>query len=157
MILAMPYHVLVAGRADPSKFRALFTDLDEQGVRTKFGKPFHAGRDIFAQGTVYRMVDIAAVQIRETQAQAGEELQVLQRKSRESIDRLNRQGGLVFINAGRGRSADDLVHVGEDVTHKFLSAPPGSADHSWLRNPWVVSVAGGLFVAALAALAALLL
>jgi hypothetical protein len=148
----MPYHVLIADRSNPSKFRAIFTDLDERGVRTKFGKLFHAGRDMFAQGNVHRMADIAAVQIRLTQVRADEELQKLKQESCESIDRLNRQGGLVFISLGRGHSADDLVHIGEDVTHQFLTAPPGSADHSWFRNPWVISVAGGLIVAVLAAL-----
>jgi hypothetical protein len=133
---------LIAHRTEPSKFRALFPDLDERGVRTKFGKPFHAGRDIFAQGAVHRIADIAAVQIRATLVRADEELQILQRESRESIDRLNRQGGLAFVSAGRGHRADDLVHVGEDVTHRFLTAPPGSADHSWFRNPWVVSIVG---------------
>lgn len=147
----MPYHVLTADRTDPSKFRALFTDLDRRGVRTQFLKPFLEGRDILWQGKVHRTADIAAVQIRETESPAAEELQILQRESRDRIDRLNREGGIVIVSVGHGHSVDDLVYAGQDVTPQFLTEPPGSANQRWFRNPWVVTIVGGLIVATLAA------
>ena len=148
------YHVLVADKAKPDALQCILWDLDEQSLQNRFLAPFAAGKDILVEGRIYRVVDIATVNIRSTDRPSDQELKTIQDESWADVQRFNRESpGIVLVSAGLGYSKNDLAHAGTDVTSTNLRLP--SASTFWERYGKeiiigvIVTVLGGLILALL--------
>jgi hypothetical protein len=152
----MPYfHVLAGLDQSPEALIAIFMDLSESELKTRFVKPYSRGQDVVSKNNIFAVKSLRKLHVIRTERQSDAELLDIQRSSREAIDRINRESrDIVFISAGQGYKPEDIVHGGADVTETYISGPPGSASRSsfgtLVNNGWVVGVGGGLLVAALA-------
>lgn len=155
--LAKLLHVVVTLRGDESSARFLFGDLDEAGLKRKFLKPYRRGESILVGNDLIPLSEVTSVSIIETAESKEASLADLQKESSETVDRTNaalHESGVVIISAGSGWADEDIVQVGDDVTDRYIKAGPGrGADADYIRsiivNPWVVTIIGGLMVAAI--------
>jgi hypothetical protein len=151
----MPYFHVVAELDDAlGKPVAIFMDLDQRELRTQFLKPYERGIDLVSQNSLYPVRRLRKIHVIQTEALSEHELKEVQRKSREEIDRLNRDSSVVFVSAGHGYDPEDIVYAGTDVTQVFIDGPPGtkagnSLVASVMNNGWVVAIGGGVVVALL--------
>ncbi|MHC1677789.1 hypothetical protein [Stenotrophomonas maltophilia] len=132
------HHVIVLLKGSDKK-KALFTDLTAAELKRRFVRPYKQGKPVLLQdNSVVQTRDITWTTIRATAEQAAPTLKQLAQASDRRTDELNRMGGLVFM----GRFAwgnEDLEEEGEDVTSRYIQAPPGEDSlyrrfGSWLAD-----------------------
>jgi hypothetical protein len=145
------YHVLLT---IGDENRCVLSDLSEDQLRTQFVKPYRRGQDILCGNEIVALSRIGKVTIIRTTDISTNELERLQEKSQKQMDEINRTSrSLVILTLGS--KLEDIVEAGEDVTPNHIMGAPGYDNRSWwsavVNNPWVLTIATGLIVAALTA------
>lgn len=149
------YHVLISSASEPTKLRAILTDLSEDRLAKQFLRPYRKGQNIICGNEVISIDDVRKVHVVRTERDNEAERATLNERSHTEIRELNSQSDSFFIlSPGRGYDPEDILEIGEDVTGQVLSGPPG---HGALPNPflslfgnqWVVAVGTGIIVAAI--------
>jgi hypothetical protein len=141
------FHVIV--EKDSNNSEALFTDLKERELKKLFVKPYRKGKDIFIDGVIHKNDSIQKVFLIETVNPSKDELEVIKKESAEWLERVNREPGPKIISAGRGWVKEDIVEAGKNVTTNFIKSPPDNSPSffsSFISNPWVIRIFGGLIV-----------
>jgi hypothetical protein len=153
----MPFfHVIAAFDQEPEKQLAIFMDLSESELKSRFLKPYARAQDLVSGNQIFAVRSLRKIHIIRTERESAAELSDLQRKSREEVEEINRRSEhVVFIALGEGHEQQDIVHTGTDVTAQLIIGPPGAkgkvaALASLFNNGWVVGVGGGMVVTALA-------
>ncbi|MEN1994160.1 hypothetical protein [Stenotrophomonas bentonitica] len=132
------HHVIVMLKGSDKK-KALFTDLAAGDLKRRFVRPYKQGKPVLLpDNSVVQTRDITWTTIRATAEAAAPTLEALEEAGRRSTDELNRGGGVVFL----GRFAwgdEDLEEEGDDVTSRYIQAPPGEDSlyrrfGSWLAD-----------------------
>jgi hypothetical protein len=132
------HHVIVVLKGSEAK-RALFVDMSAKELRRCFVRPYKQGKPVLLPDhSVVQTSDITWTAIRATADAAAPTLKGLQEASRRHTDELNRSGGVVFL----GRFSwgnEDLAEEGEDLTSRYIQAPPGEDSlyrrfGSWLAD-----------------------
>ena len=118
-------HVVVALEGSDSLI-PVFMDLTEADLRKRFLEPYRNGADIISSNRVFPPAGIRKLHIVSTDRKSDLELSDLVKSSDKSIEELNDNSSVVFIGFGRGRDPADIVHVGSDVTDRYVKsrAPP---------------------------------
>jgi hypothetical protein len=153
------FHVLVASKASPTRLECILWDLDKGALKKRFVKPFAASKDIMVAGSIHRRSEVAAVRIQVTEEPSDSVLKRLQEESWAAIQEFNQKSqGVTLVSPGDGHSRDDLYMVGVDVTERFLGtdALATSRFRRVMNNQWLVTIVGGLILAAIIAVAAAL-
>ena len=152
----MAYSHVVAELDDAlGKPVAIFMDLSERELQSRFVKPYKRGIDLVSENSLYPVRRLRKVHVIQTENVSAQELAEVQRKSREDIDNLNRGSShAVFLLPGYGYDPEDIVHAGADITQTVLTGPPGtkagnSIAQLIVNNAWVVTIGGGMVVALL--------
>ena len=137
------YHVLIADGEKPDELREVFKDRDEKELKRMVVNPYKKGTSLICGNEIIPVLQIKKIYIVRT-AQCNQD----EREAMLSmVDRLSWRKGSEFLNLDFGRKPEDILHAGEDVTSKYITAPPGSAFlKRLLSNPWVVAVGGGVLV-----------
>ncbi|KOQ70079.1 hypothetical protein [Stenotrophomonas maltophilia] len=132
------HHVIVLLKGSDKK-AALFTDLTAAELKRRFVRPYKQGKPVLLpDNSVVQTRDITWTTIRATAEAAAPTLEALEAASRRNTDELNRGGGVVFL----GRFSwgnEDLAEEGQDVTSRYIQAPPGEDSlyrrlGSWLAD-----------------------
>ena len=145
------YHV-IAKLGSESEFRVLFVDLDATELNERFIKSYEQGTPFFSGNDLISTNDLRSVQIVRTKRPDAVERDELNRKDRESIDRLNEPGsGVFFLSVGGGYEPQDIAEAGVDVTHEFIKGPPGFKAGQWEPSKKIVAWAGGIIATVAAA------
>lgn len=132
------HHVIVLLKGSDKK-KALFTDLTAAELKRRFVRPYKQGKPVLLQdNSVVQTRDITWTTIRATAEQAAPTLKQLAQASDRRTDELNRMGGLVFMGHFAWGN-EDLEEEGEDVTSRYIQAPPGEDSlyrrfGSWLAD-----------------------
>ncbi|WP_367066038.1 hypothetical protein [Oryzisolibacter sp. LB2S] len=117
----MSHHHVIAKVGSDSKLRVLFVDLDANALSERFIKPYEKGTSFFSGNDLISPNDLRSVHIVRTERPDAVERDELNRKVRESIDRLNELGsGVFFLSVGGGYKPQDIAEAGVDVTHDFI-------------------------------------
>jgi hypothetical protein len=132
------HHVIVLLKGSDKK-KALFTDLTAAELKRRFVRPYKQGKPVLLQdNSVVQTRDITWTTIRATPEQAAPTLKRLAEASHRQTEELNRMSRLVFM----GRFSwgnEDLEAEGDEVTSRFIEAPPGEDSlyrrvGSWLAD-----------------------
>jgi len=148
----MPYHHVIAQVGTEEKFRVLFTDLTVEELSDRFVKPYEKGTSFFSGNDLISPNDLRSVQIIRTERQNEVERHEINRKDRESIDRLNNfssSGSIVSV--GGGYEPQDIAEAGEDITHTFIKGHPGFKTGRWEPSIKVIAWVGSSIVATVVA------
>ena len=121
----MSYFHVIAKLSSNKEQSCVFYDLSSTELNQKFLKPYEKGLDFLSQNTVVRVNELEAIHIIETENNIDTELKAIQRRSREEIDRINRESNVKFLSLGRGYAQEDIIEAGVDVTQKHIKGPPG--------------------------------
>ncbi|MDW9888853.1 hypothetical protein GOC40_12195 [Sinorhizobium meliloti] len=146
------FHVVIwTGQNDKAVF--LFGDLSERDLKSNFIRPYRRGHKLIVDGNLYDVASFSAVRIIETKRPKDEMLKELQIDSMRRIDEFNRDSPFVLISPGQGWNDEDIIDTGTNVTSKYINGPPGSVGvmAEALNHPWILTIVGGIIVAALAA------
>jgi hypothetical protein len=148
----MPYHHVIAKVGTEEKFRELFTDLTVEELSERFVKPYEKGTSFFSGNDLISPNDLRSVQIIWTERKNEVERDEINRKDRESIDRLNNSSSSVFIvSVGGGYEPQDIAEAGEDLTQTFINGHPGFKAGRWESSIKVVDWVGGIVATVVAA------
>jgi len=167
------YHVLASFEPQSGEVRTVFSNLSEQELLDRFVQPYRAGLDIVVGNEIFPIGRIRKLFIVRTDDLEESVRAAINERSVREISEINRSSNsVVMISAGRGYDPEDILEDGEDVSSEFIGGPPGYAKQApvatqpvavsrsrpvtLLNHPWVVSVVGGLIVAAVIAVLALL-
>ena len=146
------HHVIVLLKGSDKK-RALFTDLTATELKRRFVRPYKQGKPVLLpDNSVVQTRDITWTTIRATVDAAAPTLEALAEASRRNTDELNRGGGVVFL----GRFAwgdEDLEEEGDDVTSRYIQAPPGEDSLYRRLGSWLADNLGKAAVGLLLAVA----
>jgi hypothetical protein len=141
----MPYHHVIAKIGAEEKFRVLFTDLTIGELGERFIKPYEKGHPFFSVNDLISPNDLRSVKIIRTERQNEVERNEMNRKDRESVDRLNdSDSGIFFVSIGVGYEPQDISEAGEDLTHTFIKGHPGFKAGRWGPSMKVIAWAGGI-------------
>ena len=159
------YQVLITTGQTSEQLLNLFVDLSEVDLQEKFLKPYQNGLNIFSGNTIYQSAQIKKVYIINTTEPDGIIRDKIHKKSLETIRRINESGSVVFLSAGNGYEAEDILNSGKDVTDEYLSTSiinktevqttldmAGKKPYFLLNainNQWVVSILTGILFLAL--------
>lgn len=152
----MSYFHVIAKLSSNKDQSCIFADLSSKELNKKFIKPYEKGLDFLSQNIVVRVSELEAIHIIETENNIDIELKAIQQRSREEIERINRESHVRFLSLGRGYAQEDIIEAGTDVTQKYIKGPPG---YSKLAVPnflggsllkWLSGIVGGLVVAFIA-------
>lgn len=148
----MSHHHVIAKVGSESKLRVLFADLDATALSERFIKPYEKGTPFFSGNDLISPNDLRSVQIVRTERPDADERDELNRKDRESIDRLNDpSSGVFFLSVGGGYEPQDIAEAGVDVTHEFIKGHPGFKAGQWEPSMKVVAWVGGIIATVVAA------
>jgi len=109
----MPYHVRINRKSDPS-WDEVKLDLTQEQLEAQFLRPYREGRPIVVNGRVIPLNNLSYIKISFTKETSQQLLPVVRAERSQS-----------FVIA----SIPDewyLADKGEDVTDKFITAPPGT-------------------------------
>ncbi|MDP0562006.1 MAG: hypothetical protein QS721_06630 [Candidatus Endonucleobacter sp. (ex Gigantidas childressi)] len=146
----MTYLHVVIKRSEDVKPLFLFGDLTEKDLKRRFLRQYQLGKSVLKENQVVNLGNVVVVEIIRTSDPLKEALKNLQKKSNDRIDQMNRESsGFMIISVGSGWVNEDIVHCGEDVTLKYVSAPPGGGTPitkiiAFIHSPWVLSLGGGI-------------
>jgi len=151
------FHVLVKLGAASSPYEKVVTDVSESELRHTFVTKYKKGTDIFIGGRLIKVSDINSVLIVRTEESDEITRERINSDSLDRISKMNRESdGVVFISAGSGYDPEDILELGENVTSEYITEPPGSGGgFNWgeiANHPWVITILGGLVLAAILAL-----
>ncbi len=150
------HHVIVALKGRDKK-QALFVDLPARELNRRFVRPYKQGKPVLLQdNSVVQTRDITWTTIRATTDRAMPTLKRLAEESNRRTDELNRTGGLVFM----GRFSwghEDLEEEGDDVTSRYIHAPPGEDSFYRRVGSWLADNLGKAAIALLVAIASAVL
>lgn len=145
------HHVLAKVGAD-DKLRVLFADLSAVGLKESFVQPYEKGHAFFSGNDLISPTNLCSVQIIRTERSEETERDEINRRDRESIDRLNSSSRDVFVvSIGGGYEPGDIAEVGVDVTHHFIKGPPGFKAGKWDPSKKVLAWIGGIVATVVAA------
>lgn len=148
----MTYHHVIAKVGAEEKFRVLFTDLTVEELVERFVKPYEKGNSFFSGNDLISPNYLRSVQVIRTERQNEVERDEINRKDRESIDRLNNSDSGVFIvSIGGGYEPQDIAGAGEDLTHTFIKGHPGFKAGRWDPSIKVTAWVGGIIATVVAA------
>lgn len=171
----MPYfHVLVKIDSVENEYEQILTDITETDLKDKFVDPYNKSQDILINGRVIRIDNIEMLCIARTKEKNEVTREKINEDSLDNISRINsKSDGVVFLSAGSGYDPEDLFDMAEDVTTEYINGPPGNQLQEApisqseqtekpentkskiaviTSHPLLVTVVGGIIVAALAAL-----
>lgn len=150
------HHVIVALKGRDKK-QALFVDLPLRELNRRFVRPYKQGKPVLLHdNSVVQTCDITWTTIRATNDKATPTLKKLAEASSRRTDELNRMGGLVFM--GRfSWSHEDLEAEGDDVTSRYIQAPPGEDSLYRRLGSWLADNLGKAAIALLVAIASAVL
>jgi len=150
------HHVIVALNGRDKK-QALFVDLPARELNRRFVRPYKQGKPVLLQdNSVVQTRDITWTTIRVTADKAAPTLKKLAEASSRRTDELNRTGGLFFM----GRFSwghEDLEEEGDDVTSRYIQAPPGEDSFYRRIGSWLADNLGKAAIALLVAIASAVL
>ena len=148
----MSFHHVIAKIGSEDKPRVLFTDLSADALKERFVKPYEKGQAFFAGNDLVAPSDLRSVQIIQTDRSDETERNEINRKDRESIDRLNDpSSGVFFLSLRGGYEPQDIADVGVDVTHDFIKGHPGFKAGKWEPSMKALAWIGGVVATVLAA------
>lgn len=148
----MTFHHVIAKVGAEDKFRILFSDLSTEALNKQFIKPYEKGRTFFAGNELISPNDLRSIQIIRTERPEEVERNEINRKDRESIDRLNDPSSGVFIlSVGSGYEPQDIAEVGEDLTHSFIKGHPSFKAGQWGPSVKAFAWLGGIIATVTAA------
>ena len=151
------FYVLVKLGAASSPYEKVLTDVSESELRHAFVTKYKNGADILIDGRLIKISDISSVLIVRTKECDEITRQRINSDSLDKISKMNSESdGIVFISAGSGYDPEDILELGENVTSEYITEPPGSGGGiNWgeiANHPWVITILGGLVLAAILAL-----
>ena len=150
--MSMSYHHVIAKVGTEEGFRVLFTDLTVEELSKRFIKPYEKGDSFFSGKDLISPNDLRSVQIIRTERQDEIERDEINRKDRESIDRLNdSDSGGMFVSVGGGYEPQDIAEAGEDLTHTFIRGCPGFKAGRWEPSIKGIAWIGSIVAAVVAA------
>jgi hypothetical protein len=128
------FHAFIRNRGR-HEWIAVALDLSETEITRRVVKPYRRGKSLFVNGSVFKAEDIEAIRIVRTPSVAKDAIAELARQHNEFVDRINSDptSGVVFIDIGPN-SATDLVDEYDNVTDRFVNAPPGTS--GFLASVW---------------------
>ncbi len=150
-------HVVIEN-SDSKEPLLLYGDLSEKDLRRKFLRNYQLGKSVMKNNQVVDLSTVTSVKIIKTSVTLDAAFEQLQKDSNERIDKLNRESSsLVIVSAGRGWKREHIAECGKEVTDKYISEPPGQGTWlTWvgtiLKNPWMLSIGGGLILVVLGAI-----
>ena len=145
------YHV-IAKLDSERELRVLFVDLDVATLNERFVKPYEKGIPFFSGNDLISPTTMRSLQIVRTERPDAVERDDINRKDRESIDRLNEPGsGVFFLSVGGGYEPQDIAEAGVDVTREFIKGHPGFKAGWWQPSMKVMAWVGGIFASVVAA------
>ena len=148
----MPYYHVIAKVGTEEKFHILFTDLTVEELSARFVKPYEQGTTFFSGNDLISPNDLRSVQIIRTERENEVERDEINRKDRESIDRLNNSSsGVCIVSVGGGYEPQDIADAGEDLTHPFIKGHPGFKTGRWEPSIKVIAWVGGIVATVAAA------
>ncbi len=148
----MSYYHVIAKVGAEERFCSLFTDINVEELRERFVKPYENGTSFFSGNALISPNDLRSIQIIRTERQNEVERDEINRKDRESIDRLNNSSSSVFIvSVGGGYEPQDIAEAGEDCTHTFIKGHPGFKARNWEPFIKVIAWVGGIVATVVAA------
>lgn len=148
----MPYHHVIAKIGAEEEFRELFTDLTVEELGERFIKHYEKGNPFFSANDLISPNDLRSVKIIRTERRNEVERDEINRKDRESIDRLNASdSGVFFVSIGVGYEPQDIAEAGEDLTHTFIKGHPGFNAGRWGPSIKVIAWVGGIIATVVAA------
>lgn len=108
LVKAMPLHVRITLRSDPSRDR-LALDLDEEALRSKILAPYYEGRSLVVVGEAIDPLDIQQIRINETDEPSTDLLPVIaDERARSRVVNLSATDEWYVTKKGRDRT-DDFV------------------------------------------------
>ena len=148
----MNFHHVIAKVGTDDKPRVLFADLSVDELNERFVGPYEKGRAFFSGNDLISPADLRSVQIIRTDRSSETERDEINRKDRESIDRLNDSSSSVFfVSLGGGYEPQDIAEVGVDLTHDLIKGPPGFKAGKWEPSKKALAWIGGIVATVVAA------
>ena len=95
------FHVIAKLNSNTDQ-SCIFSDLSLSDLHEKFIKPYKKGSDFLSQNILVKVKDLESIHIIETVNNIDTELNAIQQKSREEIDRINHELNITLISLGRG-------------------------------------------------------
>lgn len=146
------FHVIAKLNSNTDQ-SCIFSDLSLSELNKKFIKPYKKGLDFLSQNILVKVNELESIHIIETVNNMDTELNAIQKKSREEIDKINNESNITFFSLGRGYAQEDIIEAGVDVTQKYINGPPG---YSKIALPNFVGSSvlkwlGGIFTAVVVA------
>lgn len=146
------HHVIVLLKGSDKK-KALFTDLTAVELKRRFVRPYKQGKPVLlSDNSVVQTRDITWMTIRATPERAAPTLKQLAEADRRRTEELNRMSRVGFM----GRFSwgnEDLAEEGEDVTSRYIQAPPGEDSLYRRLGSWLADNLGKAGVGLLLAVA----
>jgi hypothetical protein len=148
----MPFHHVIAKVGPEDKPRVLFVDLSVAELKERFIGPYEKGRAFFSGNDLISPNALRSVQIIRTARHSETERDEINRKDRESIDRLNdSNSGVFFVSLGGGYDPQDIAEAGVDLTHDLIKGPPGFKAGTWDPSRRALAWVGGIVATVVAA------
>lgn len=148
----MSFHHVIAKVAPEDKQRVLFADLSAIELKERFIGPYENGRAFFSGNDLISPNALRTVQIIRTARASETERDEINRKDRESIDRLNdSSSGVFFVSFGGGYNPQDIAEVGVDLTHNLIKGPPGFKAGTWDPSKKALAWVGSIVATVVAA------
>ena len=121
-------------------------DLSEQGLRTKFVRPYRKGATELVDGVAVDFMTLTSVKIIGTARPKEEELELLGNAQKDQIDEFNSDGSL--IRFPMGIYDEDIAGAGDDVTLRYVKGAPGYGARrwAWTQNGLTIAIVVGLVV-----------
>nr|VFK51223.1 MAG: hypothetical protein BECKTUN1418E_GA0071001_100541 [Candidatus Kentron sp. TUN]VFK57477.1 MAG: hypothetical protein BECKTUN1418F_GA0071002_11177 [Candidatus Kentron sp. TUN] len=140
------YHVVIQKKLD-NKWVCVFKDLSETELKKCFVIPYKTGKDIFYDGKILFLSEIAEIKIILTGSCHRDELEVAQKELDENVKYMNESGIPVLPSF---LCEDGIKNLGEDITVRYLSEGPGTGTLSSkvfgsIKHPLVVRIFSKLF------------
>ena len=108
----MPYHVRINRKSDPSRDEVKL-DLTQDQLEDQFLRPYREGRPIVVNGRAIPLNDLSYIKINFAKETSQQLIPVIRAERSQSL-------------VGTSIYAYDIAATGEDVTDKFITAPPGT-------------------------------
>ena len=95
------FHVIAKLNSNTDQ-SCIFSDLSLSDLNEKFIKPYKKGSDFLSKNILVKVKDLESIHVIETVNNIDTELNAIQQKSREEIDRINHELNITLISLGRG-------------------------------------------------------
>lgn len=148
----MPFHHVIAKIGTEENFRCLFSDLSIADLHKRFVVPYEQGKSFFSGNDLIAPCDLRSLHIIRTQRLDQTERDEINRIERANIDEINRSNdGFYFFSVGGGYEPQDILQVGNDITHIVINGPPGFKAGRWVPSIKFLAWVGGIIATVFAA------